>query len=538
MRGHGRVWLGRGIVVAAAIGALAGLLAAERGVSGSHLQGSWQLIDLWVLEESPLGSVWYLHIQPPLHNLLIGVVVAWSPFPTMGTLFALYGISLLVAGLFLHDLIVRWGVPPIVGGLIVGVAVADPTLLSTIRTGSYEVPVAAMLILVLWLAQRYFDDPRARWLLLTALVMTLGALTRSLLHPVWVLGVLALMWLVRSVDRRQVVASLAIPLVLIGGWMVKNQVIFGTPTLTSWLGFNMQRGVTAPMGDDAVEQAVAEGAVSPIVLEYPWLPPEFYAEWTGSCSPAHEHLAARAEVKRQYPGVMQRTLNFNNECLLPAYQQAERDAFTLIRRHPDRYLTQRTTALFLSYQTAPVSGDYTGGEPTWMDRLYDPVLGTSTMSRDMSDWNLRFLDSRFDVLHIEYSVTLVVLSLLLVARSGVAAVRLVRRGWRARRDWPGDELVWLLAAGTVVLVVVGGDLIELGENGRFRAMVDPLIITLPLSWVVLAVKNRFARPAAAGDDATGIGDGGDGNGRGGAPEQRPASFEAGQDVPVPLATRP
>ena len=29
--------------------------------------------------------------------------------------------------------------------------------------------------------------------------------------------------------------------------MVKNDVLFGTPTLSSWLGFNLQRGVVAPM---------------------------------------------------------------------------------------------------------------------------------------------------------------------------------------------------------------------------------------------------------------------------------------------------
>ncbi|HEV7763168.1 MAG TPA: hypothetical protein VGO78_29350, partial [Acidimicrobiales bacterium] len=239
MRVRAAAWIGRGLVAGAVLGALATLLAQGRGVSGAQLDASWQVLDLKVLADDPLGSLWYLHIQPPVHNLVVGAVMAWSPFPAMGTLFVLYALSLLVTGLLLHDILVRWGVQPVVGGVIVALAMVNPSLLSTIHIASYEVPVACLLVTLFWLAQRHLEQPRARWLVLIALTVTVAALTRSLLHPVWVLALLGVLWLVRSVDRRQIAASLAVPLVLIGGWMLKNEIVFGTPTLTSWLGFNM-----------------------------------------------------------------------------------------------------------------------------------------------------------------------------------------------------------------------------------------------------------------------------------------------------------
>jgi hypothetical protein len=503
MRVRAAAWIGRGLVAGAVLGALATLLARGRGVSGAQLDASWQVLDLKVLADDPLGSLWYLHIQPPVHNLVVGAVMAWSPFPAMGALFVFYALSLLVTGLLLHDILVRWGVQPVVGGVIVALAMVNPSLLSTIHIASYEVPVACLLVTLFWLAQRHLEQPSARWLVLIALTVTVAALTRSLLHPVWVLTVLGVLWLVRSVDRRQIVASLAVPLVLIGGWMLKNEIVFGTPTLTSWLGFNMQRGVTASMDRDEVQAAVADGTVSPIVLEYPWLSLDAYAEWTEPCDPAHDHAATSAELKEPFEGV-RNSINYNHECFLPAYQQAQHDAVELIRHDPGRYLAKRVPSLLMSYQTFPVRGGVAGGEPTWMDRVYEPLLAIRTVHVDMSDWNLPLLVPELETLSIKVSLTLVVLSLVILARALVAGVRLTRRGWRERRDWPAEDVVWLLITGTVLLVIVGGDLIEFGENGRFRTMLDPLLVTLPLAWLAQAVQRRwFAADVEPVDDVAG-----------------------------------
>jgi hypothetical protein len=57
--------------------------------------------------------------------------------------------------------------------------------------------------------------------------------------------------------------------------------------------------------------------------------------------------------------------------------------------------------------------------------------------------------------------------------------------------------VWLGVGFTVLLVIVGGAMLEFGENGRFRAMVDPLIVALTLGALVSAVRTRLDRRAAS-----------------------------------------
>jgi hypothetical protein len=56
--------------------------------------------------------------------------------------------------------------------------------------------------------------------------------------------------------------------------------------------------------------------------------------------------------------------------------------------------------------------------------------------------------------------------------------------------------VWSIAGITLVFVVVGGDLVEFGENGRFRTMVDPLVFGLLA--VVIADAVRRLRVGADG----------------------------------------
>src|SRR4051794_26388242 len=89
------------------------------GVSGAELAGSWQLLDRHILEGDLLRGLWYLHTQPPLHNLVVGVALV-SPFPAEGTLFVLYGACLVGLGLLVHDLARRWGAPGPVAVVLAG----------------------------------------------------------------------------------------------------------------------------------------------------------------------------------------------------------------------------------------------------------------------------------------------------------------------------------------------------------------------------------------------------------------------------------
>src|SRR5918998_496437 len=479
-----RLWAGRAIVLTAVVVAIATLLAAGGGMTREYVANSWQILDVDALADDPLGSLWYLHIQPPGYNALVAVI-AWLPVPLIGTLYAVDIAAQAGIGLLLHAILVRWGVGPIAAAVVAAITVLNPSLLSTMAMASYEVPVGLLIVAALATAQRYLETRRAAWLLATAGLLTAGALTRSLLHPLWIAAVLALLVIARPPDRRVLLASALVPVVFVGGWMLKNQVVFGTATTSSWLGFNMQRGVTAPMDADLVRADVADGAVSDLALERPWGPLSAYGEWTAGCTP-HGHPVTD-EADKEAAGIT--TANYNHECYLPAYQEAQRNAVALIRRHPGEYAADRMTALVLSFVH---STTLHSGRTTWLDTAYSPLL--LSIDRDISQegWNLPLFGEPRPF-PVTVSLTFAALCAFVLGRGAVAVVRLVRAGWEARTAWPVPEILWVLVAGTVAVVVLGGDLVEIGENTRFRSTVDPLLIAFPLGALVLAVQRRLGR---------------------------------------------
>ncbi len=488
---------GSAVAVSAVIVAFVTMVHAGVRLHEDDLGNSWQLIEQGQLAKDPLGSVWYLHIQPPLHNLVVGSVLRWSPFPAMGSIVFLYVAALVGIALLLVDLLGRWRVRPLIAGPITALAMVNPNLLSTVGVASYEVPVTVLVVASVWWFQRQLQRPGLVPLVGLSVTLTALAMTRSLFHPAFVVAVVVLAAVARSVPWRHVAVAVALPILVIGGWMLKNQILFGTPTMSSWLGWNLQRGVTAPMAKSQVKAAVREGAVTSLALEYPWGTLDQYEAWLDGCTPTHNNPAVTVKVRPNNGGFV--VSNFNNECYLPLYEESQRNAIAMIQREPGRYLQTRGTALQFSFSMAAVgvgTSDFSAPgrkvpDRTWMDAVGDRLLWPVHTASNMDDWNQPLLLG--GDLQYRTSITLVLLALGVFVRSVVAAVRVARAGWQDRATtWSTDELVWLLVGLCAGLVIVVGDLIEFGENGRFRSMLDPLLVALPLAALARIVSARRA----------------------------------------------
>ncbi|WCO65757.1 sigma-70 family RNA polymerase sigma factor [Iamia majanohamensis] len=466
---------------------------------------SWQLVDLGVLRADPLGSTWYLHTQPPLYNLFVGSVLRWSPTPPIGTLFVLYFACLIVTGLLLVSLGSRWGAHPVLAGTAAGVALTTPSALRTVVQGSYEVPLATLVVLALWLVQRHVDSPRPGTLVGLSTVLTTLVMVRSVFHPLWLLAVLALVAIARPVPARAVAIAVAVPLVVVGGWMGKNQVLFDQATLSSWAGFNAQRGVVAPLDEDAVAADVADGTVTPLATQAPWRSIEAYPD-REPCRPDERHRAISRSTKGDAP---REVANFNHSCYLPLYEESRHNATRLAREHPVDYLRSRGAALAIAFAVTPLGTDdpsvgFTGSRAptrTSMDGVGSVVLLPVGTAVPMDTWNLPLLG--WEQLPIEVSITLIAGFLVVVGRGGLGLVRLASAGWRDRAEtWPPHEVTWIVAASAVGLLVVGAAMVELGENDRFRATIDPLLLALPL--FLVGRRMTTWRPGRARGDATAL----------------------------------
>lgn len=480
------VWrLGVALCSAALYGVM---LAAGGGPTPKAVSTLWHLLDESQLEASPLSSLWYLHTQPPLFNALVAGL-AQLPWPISASLTWVLGAAHVGTAIVTFD-IVRWfGLGRAVAAVGTVVVIGNPNLMSTAFLASSELIVAFLVTLSFWCLIRHLDRPTTRSLLALSGALTAVALTRSAFHPIWVIVMLALVIASRPFpSKRQVAAAVALPLVLIGAIALKNQVNVGTFSVSSWSGFNLQRGVVAAMTPEQVRSAFSDEQQLALAQTPAWLPLDQYPPLGDACVPRHTHPVLTEPFKDPTPPVP--TPNFNHECYLPLYQQSAENAKELILRQPGRYLVTRRAPLLASFSTVDVGAGAPGqsmfGNPlpsrTWVDRLYRPLLVPAGVEIDQSDWNLPLFPGApfpFDV-----SLTLMLAYAAVAARGSIALVQATLSGLR-NRSWtfPPTGLVWAAVLITECMVVVGGAAVEFGENGRFRAVLDPLVCAL--AWVLL-----------------------------------------------------
>ena len=162
------------------------------GFTTAALRDSWQLLDLHRLTADPFGSVALLHIQPPAFNLFVGIVERWSPASAAVTYQVLYAACGLTLLLTLRALLVELGCSELAATVGTVVVALDPVLLSYENTVTYELPTATLLVVSGWCCARYARTRSTASLVGFVAAITAAALTRALLHPLWVLAALAL----------------------------------------------------------------------------------------------------------------------------------------------------------------------------------------------------------------------------------------------------------------------------------------------------------------------------------------------------------
>ncbi|MFM8531510.1 MAG: hypothetical protein ACKOD2_17915, partial [Ilumatobacteraceae bacterium] len=383
------------------------------------------------------------------------------------------------------------------GFVVALVATTNPEVLKGAFEPNYELAVGTLVLATVLLTFRVLEARsveaiarRAIWL---SVVVTTLVMTRSLYHPVIIVAVLLLaLWPMRRFfDRRAGVrllgAVLVVPLVAVGGWMAKNQALFGTPTLSSWFGMNLQRAVIPVLDADDLEAMRAEGKVSEIAMIGPFGRYDLYADAVDPCVPGHHHpaLDEPARVTDDY------SPNFNYECYLPLYEQAGRDARAVMFEHPEVWLEGRLWSLRNTFAVS--MNPSKSGSPVL--RLLDDVYSVARLdSRGVlstTGWGTPV----YGVLEAptDFSITTV---LLYVALSVLTVRALLPRRWRRRRS--ARDVAIAMAGLFAIFTVVVGAVGELGEQSRFRTAVDPLVTTtvVALAWLAITERRRRVQSQA------------------------------------------
>jgi hypothetical protein len=246
----------------AAISLLAFAACWLRGVRmpAGDLESAWHLLDAQLLREDLLHSVFYLHSQPPLLNLVVGAALKLFGSAAAAALTLLWAACATAAVLATHDLALRLGArrwAAFAAGA--SVAVSPATLLYVHHVGPEMAAAAALVGSAALLAR---GTRRALWGSFALLGVACGL--RSLLAPPLALVALAV------AGRRALAPSLTV-FALLAALSFKNAAIAGTFSTSSWVGMNFARVTVARL------QPAQRTELSPVARLAPFSGPEAYA---------------------------------------------------------------------------------------------------------------------------------------------------------------------------------------------------------------------------------------------------------------------
>ena len=292
----------------------------------------------------------------------------------------------------------------------------------------------------------------------------------------------------------------AIPVLVVGAWYVKDAVMFGTASTSSWLGMNLARDVLYKAPRTQIITLEKNGTLTPLAGLPPFQNPDTYVP--RFVTPGHTGTPALDQLYKA-----DGSANFNNPLYASLSSQYLRDDLAFIAAHPGEYETDVNIS---------VRNWFTATDQNFTPVANWHLIKGYTQIYDQSvEWQPRIAPAvAFVAFFAHKPPALGTLSYQAVILYGLTLIGLPVIVWRRRKDDPAVAGTLAFLWFTVGYAFVVSSLIEVGENERFRFELGTLPVVGGI--VVLAAvcralsararsRHRPGRRAAGPDPVTPIG---------------------------------
>ena len=412
-----------------------------------------QYLDLGLLRFNLLQSIYYLHSQPPLLNLFLGLGLKLFsgslPF-VFQIIFWAMGLGL---ALCLYSLMIALGIPAWLSlAAVLSFELGPATL---IYEGWFysTYPTAVLLgAAALWL-NRFLTSGRRIYGWAFSMAAALPVFLNSSFQPVWFAGVIGLLAWFAYRRLRPVLPLCGGLFALMLALVLKNGLVLGSFATSSWYGMNFARITTFQLPKAEREQLVRDGELSSLALVEPFSPAVRFQARQKTGVPALDDDARRDG-----------TTNYNSAAYLDASKIYLRDALWVVRNRPRAYWHGVVQAIEIYCEPAATGLDY------WIGDLHFVM---PLRRGNMGPW-IAIYDRSLRPVAIDGLQTSVVLLAVVPLLLCFYIVTL----FRSRRHLGPEGLTLLFATLAVLYVMATGVLLDVGENNRMRFVADPLLLVL------------------------------------------------------------
>jgi hypothetical protein len=417
---------------------------------GNFLKRLWQSIDFELLKSDLFQSLYYSHAQPPLFNFLTGVVLKIFP-EHYGLVFHVLFVGLTwLTTLILYMTLRKLHLPSWLCFLASFYYCICPAVVLYENLPSYTCVVVLLITLAVFSFIIFLQQAQSIYWFLFWISMSLLSLTRSSYHLVWLLVLLVLMIIFlkhRKIFSFKKVTLALLPMLMIFAWYLKNFLLFGVFTASSWMGMNMAR---------IMPPETTLGNVGPFksLKEYTGIKP----------NQSYAHVMLLHEEVKQKIGY----INFYHIDYITVSEQFKKEVLTEIRNKPVLYF-KRVMGAFKIYFSPSTHGPF-------LDKNYRHIkVYSSIINADFSGYQ-KF---RKDFFPARNAVPVIFLYILISC--------FMLYGFRKKLFNENDLALIFFLVFMVVSSMIISNILEYGENNRFRFEMITIILILlaKLSWVIL-----------------------------------------------------
>jgi hypothetical protein len=433
-----------------------------------------QYLDPLLLRENLWQSLFYLHTQPPLYNLFLGVVMQIFPGHETAAFHSIHILLGLVATLAIYRLMVRLGVSSTISATLTILFAVSPAWILYENQLFYDFPIMALLPITALFLHRFMSRTRMFDGLVFFFLMASLVLLRTMFHPLWFVIIVGVLVWIRRDRWPLIVRTAAVPFLLVLLVYLKNLFVFGGFYASSWFGPTLFVVVTNSIPIEIRQEHVARREINRISLQdYPFLPLSDYRDKFG-----FRYKDTVTGIPALDQGMKSTGYgNYNHLAYLQLSEIQARDGLFLLKAYPKKYAA--TVAKSVVVYSYPASFQWSLNESRknieWLDRLYNHLFFGQIIYNPAwgVDAPIGSSESRLNSLLSCGFAILLGCPLLVI----YGLIRL-RRDLRASSIDHARVALQAFMLLTILVISVLSLLLAVSENNRYRFSLDPFFLIL------------------------------------------------------------
>lgn len=417
----------------------------------------WQFIDIQLLKTDLCRSIFYLHSQPPLFNLLLGIVLKMSEVYTnliFNVVYLFLGLVFYVS--FVH-LMIKLKISTRLSIFLTIILMISPANICYENWLFYTYPIAALLPFAGFALYIYLQHQQVLCGLLFFGTLAVIVMLWGLFHPIWYLISACIVLLRKNVNKKVFTVSVLVPGMLILLILIKNNILLGTFSTTSWLGMNLSKTTTTMLPIPIKINLINKGKISLLSVVPRFSDVALYK------TIIHENKKTNIPVlDNTYKA--NRYNNYHHLIYVAVSKQYLKDALYVIRHYPEYYLMGIKNAWTVYFY------------PT---TEYVHLQNISHIAKFNTISNKILCGQLSDKSKVGYFLVFILPVLWVYGVYKVFKTRNIN----------AVMLTFLLF--TVLYLSVAGNMVEIGENNRFRFVINSYyLIFFGLFWEDIKKLNR------------------------------------------------